>query len=110
MASDATAAETAVGGRGGDPIVASDVRAGDVLRLRTGEVRVDKAYRSHGGAEIVVRPVGGSTPRALWFWPSDVILVVARSSSTGAPGAAIAGRPARGAAGRSRKAGAGGAS
>jgi hypothetical protein len=62
--------------------VASEVRPGDTIGMRTGPVVVLRREETHGGVELLVRPQAcrggkgvGKASRSLWFWPGQAVEV-----------------------------------
>lgn len=80
---------------------AREIAVGDVLRMRTGDVKVLELHGTHGGVEATVRPALSvaksetAGARILWFWPRQS---VERLNAPQAPPATLAPRPPKGAA------------
>ena len=59
---------------------ADRLEVGHVLLKRTGQVIIQRVERTHGGVELLVKPVSkrksaGSNDRILWFWGSEPVEV-----------------------------------
>jgi hypothetical protein len=91
-------------------VTASDLKAGDTLSMATGPVTVLRVEATHGGCELLVRPVTGrkgqgtgTAERVLWFWPRQTVSALPGERST-PPGATISRREASRATAAKRKA------
>lgn len=69
-------------------VIAKELKIGDVVQMRTGQVRIAALYESHHGVEAVVCPARRADDkgaRILWFYPGDSLILTRRNTNPWVP-------------------------